>query len=125
MARLLILAGAEVNTTGCSKNYTPLHEAARGGYHEIVKLLLEYEAKCDALCDRKLTPLAPLHLTCRKGLFEIAQLLLEGGANVHSVGTSRYTPLHEAARAGHLLLVELLLKHMANVDAECSHGHTP
>ena len=46
-ARVLLKAGANANNTNYCLNETPLYEAAKRGFVELVKLLLEYGAKPD------------------------------------------------------------------------------
>lgn len=54
------------------------------------------------------------------------QVLLAMRANVEDRGTKGdCTPLMEAASAGHVDIVKLLLAHGADVNAESSSGHTP
>lgn len=46
-------------------------------------------------------------------------------AQVEDKGQKDCTPLMEAASAGHLEIVKLLLSHNADVNAHCATGNTP
>lgn len=67
-----------------------------------------------------------LSLACSAGYFELAQVLLAMSAQVEDRGQKNdCTPLMEAASAGHVDIIELLLKHGADVNAQSSTGNTP
>ncbi|KAF5307348.1 hypothetical protein FQR65_LT07065 [Abscondita terminalis] len=67
-----------------------------------------------------------LSLACSAGYFELAQVLLAMHANVEDRGIKgECTPLMEAASAGHLDIVRLLVAHGADVNAQSSSGNTP
>lgn len=64
-----------------------------------------------------------LSLACSGGYFELAQVLLKINANVEDRGSKRdCTPLMEAASAGHVDIVKLLLEYEADVNAQSSAG---
>lgn len=64
-----------------------------------------------------------LSLACSGGYFELAQVLLKINANVEDRGSKRdCTPLMEAASAGHVDIVKLLLEYDADVNAQSSAG---
>uniref|UniRef100_A0A336L5G5 CSON003381 protein n=1 Tax=Culicoides sonorensis TaxID=179676 RepID=A0A336L5G5_CULSO len=67
-----------------------------------------------------------LSLACSAGYYELAQVLLAMSAQVEDRGQKNdCTPLMEAASAGHIDIIELLLKHGADVNAQSSTGNTP
>lgn len=67
-----------------------------------------------------------LSLACSAGYYELAQVLLAMSAKVEDRGQKNdCTPLMEAASAGHIEIIELLLKHGADVNAQSSTGNTP
>ncbi|GAB6028256.1 hypothetical protein CHUAL_002439 [Chamberlinius hualienensis] len=67
-----------------------------------------------------------LSLACQAGYYELAQVLLAMRANVEDRGIKGdCTPLMEAANAGHLDIVKLLITHNADVNAQSSSGNTP
>lgn len=70
---------------------------------------------------------AALHLAALNGHCEVSALLLSesgGGARVDLRNNRRQTPLHLAVSQGHWSLVELLLKHKADVSSTDEEGDT-
>lgn len=64
-----------------------------------------------------------LSLASSAGYFELAQVLLAMHANVEDRGIKGdCTPLMEAASAGHVDIVRLLIAHGADVNAQSSSG---
>lgn len=67
-----------------------------------------------------------LSLACSAGYYELAQVLLAMSAQVEDRGQKNdCTPLMEAASAGHVDIIKLLLSHNADVNAQSSTGNTP
>lgn len=67
-----------------------------------------------------------LSLACSAGYYELAQVLLAMSAQVEDRGQKNdCTPLMEAASAGHIEIIELLIRHGADVNAQSSTGNTP
>jgi ankyrin repeat protein len=55
--KLLIAAGANINSKESGRGLTPLHEAARWGWNDVVKYLVEQGADLSAKDNRGMTPL--------------------------------------------------------------------
>lgn len=67
-----------------------------------------------------------LSLACSAGYYELAQVLLAMSAQVEDRGQKNdCTPLMEAASAGHVDIIRLLISHGADVNAQSSTGNTP
>lgn len=67
-----------------------------------------------------------LSMACSAGYYELAQVLLAmQAAQVEDKGQKDCTPLMEAASAGHVEIVKLLISHNADVNAHCATGNTP
>ena len=75
---------------------TPLMMAVESENVQLVALLLEHDAKVNAVTPG--TCLTALHLSCRKGNLEITKLLVKHGANIFAKtsGTSGLAPLEYA-----------------------------
>ena len=77
VVRALVEAGADVNSCGGVTRATALHMAARRGYVEIARALLDCGATIDVRDSKDCTPLQRA-INCRKNA--VVQLLLERGA---------------------------------------------
>ncbi len=105
----LIQRGAELEGR-TALGMTALHYAAREGHHSTVELLLQHKA------DPNATDAEELHF-----LAKIARALLL----TNEQRKKGVTALHEAAENGHHSIVELLLQHKANPNANDVEGYTP
>ncbi|UKZ79073.1 hypothetical protein TrVFT333_006824 [Trichoderma virens FT-333] len=102
---------------------TPLHEAARNGKADVVKLLLGQGANIEAKNNDGNTP---LHDAARNGKADVTKLLLARGANIEAKNNDiGDTPLHLAAWNGKADMVKFLLDHRANIEAKDNSGNTP
>jgi hypothetical protein len=86
VVRALVRAGADVNAHGGVTRATALHMAARRGYVDIARTLLDCGAAIDARDSKGDTPLHRA-IKCRRD--RISQLLMERGATATAIGTSR------------------------------------
>lgn len=105
---------------------TALHNAAKYGNLQMVKLLLEAGAKKDAP-DTGVQGRTPLHCAAENGHLDVVRLLVEAGANMDQPMTEGgSTPLHWAAENGHLDVARLLVEAGANKDQPMTEdGSTP
>jgi len=106
------------------KGITALEWAARKGYTEVVKALLDNKANTNVNRHNGVTP---LYIAVQEGHTDVVKQLLHGKADVNaSCRTANATPLHMAAWKGHREIAKLLLHHKANVNAStCTDGATP
>ena len=86
---------------------TPLHNAAGGGFENIVRLLLAREALVEVGNDYGETPLRMAQYSNHPG---VIAFLCSAGAEVNIVMPFGDTPLHNAARKGQRPVVALLLE---------------
>jgi truncated hemoglobin YjbI len=86
VVRALVRAGADVNAQGGVTRATALHMAARRGYVEIARTLLDCGAAIDARDSKGDTPLQRA-IKCRRD--RVLQLLVERGATATVPRTSR------------------------------------
>ncbi|XP_019854452.1 PREDICTED: ankyrin repeat domain-containing protein 17-like isoform X2 [Amphimedon queenslandica] len=144
----LLKMGAKVNATD-EQNRVPLCIACEQGHTEVVKLLLEHKAKVNVTDNNGNTP---LDLACVKGHTEIVKLLLKHGIDnakntydencivlrmagaggqlegvniINHTNRENGTPLQIVCIKGYTEIVELLLKHGADVNVTDKDDRTP
>ncbi|MBS0288270.1 MAG: ankyrin repeat domain-containing protein [Proteobacteria bacterium] len=71
---------------------------------------------------QNITGISALHLACAFGLKEVVVALLAKDHNVHRCNSLGWTPMHEAAKAGHLDIVQLLHHKGANISVKTDKG---
>ena len=98
-----------------------IHQAAKDGNTEAIKLDLADGTDVNAKDDNGITP---LHNVAEEGHKEIAELFIAAGADVNAKNNLGGTPLHEAAASGHKEIVEVLVAKGADVNANIG-GWTP
>ena len=111
-AEYLVKAGAPINAQSHNGlKAAPIHSAAAGGNHKIVKMLLELGADPNI---REQGGYTPLHAAAQNGDEEMIRILLYGGADLTIKSGNGKTPLDLAMEAGHekatLLLGEGITK---------------
>lgn len=94
--------------------------AVERGHTAVVEELLQAYEKYTSESDETY----PFHSAVREGHKDIVQLFLDSKWDLNSRNNNQETPLHVAAYSS-LLIVELLLKAGANVDAIDEDGETP
>ena len=114
VVKLLLERGTDV--LACDDvERSSLHLASANGHLEVAKVILQYKP----LFNRHKSDSSPSHpLTVNDDFRMSAELL----AKRESYGR---TPLHEAARYGHAEIVEFLVAHGADVNAQDEAGDTP
>ena len=79
---------------GCPCGFSPLHLAAKYGYHSVAYLLLKYGADPNmGDCNGS----TPLHIALCHGMSAIISLLVDNGADIDAKSLNGSTPLHSAA----------------------------
>ncbi|CAB1120382.1 unnamed protein product [Ectocarpus sp. CCAP 1310/34] len=101
---------------------TPLHWAAMTGRVDFALLLLESDAKLDAVDREQRTPLLS---SSAFGATNSVRLLLEWGADCCKPSKGGLTPLHAAAAGGHAEAIKLLIDCGASVHARTDMGCNP
>jgi ankyrin repeat protein len=129
IAKFLIENGADIDLQ--AKNGTSPLMAAAGSSEEIVKLLIEKGADVNAKNERGTTAFTAsiTGILSERVTTAVPKLLLEKGANVDEAPqkgrAEGYTVLMMAARNQHPDLVQFLIDHGANINAEAKDGSTP
>ncbi|MHB9148191.1 MAG: ankyrin repeat domain-containing protein [Candidatus Amoebophilus sp.] len=126
VAKILIRASSDVNSTDDSSGYTPLHLAAYIGYVRPVKLLLEHGAEVNSRNNEY--GITPLHSAARYGHLKVVKLLVDQGADINAKNVYDNTSLHYAAALDNLdnfQVAKLLIEKGADPYARNQEGKTP
>jgi len=118
LAAVLLESGANPGAETRIGRHTPLHVAAQGGHHLVVRALLQNKAGKAGVNTTTTTGAAPLHFAAASGSRETVTILLDSGADVN-VREPQWgqTPLMFAAAAGRADVVGVLLARGADVRA--------
>ena len=113
LAQVLVAAGANPAAVTRVGRYTPLHVAAKGGHHLVVRTLLDVKAAGARAADvaaTTTTGAVALHFAAASGSRETIALLLDHGADIN-VREPQWgqTPLMFAAGSGRTEAVAVLL----------------
>lgn len=114
MIKLLLAAGASVKAASVT-GVTPLAVAARRAPVGAIAPLLAAGADIDAADDRGFTPI--MAACVRREQSDVVAALIRAGADVNHQSVAQGTALHQAAAAGALRSIELLLDAQANPNA--------
>ena len=105
------------------RGWTELHEAAKRGHLDAVRLLLEHGADPNAREPGDNT--TPLHWAAAHGHVDVVRGLLDAGADVHGVGDVKHLarnsihlspPTRTRGRAGH--------RHSRSLGRAARYGHS-
>ncbi|XP_033231273.1 ankyrin-1-like [Belonocnema kinseyi] len=114
IVELLLKCGAkvnlEINIDSDEILCTPILAAARGGHERIVEMLLHYGANIK-------TKVLPSHVSFTKNIECIFSSEEKSESKTFLESTIGYTPLHFAAQVGNTKIVEMLLRHGADVNS--------
>ncbi|ROI69406.1 Ankyrin-3 [Anabarilius grahami] len=103
--------------------WSPLLLAAEQGHTEVVRVLLQNDARVDVFDEEGK---AAIHLAAEQGHQDIVDILLSHKAFVNAKTKLGLTPLHLSAQSGSAQLVRLLVEtHQASVDALSLRKQTP
>jgi ankyrin repeat protein len=106
IARYLVLKGADVNIASNNGFHVyPIHSAVASNQTEILRMLLDNNAKVNVLQKSGVTP---LHSAAQNGNLEILITLLEHGADVNIRMEGGKLPADLANEKGHTEIAEIL-----------------
>ena len=108
LSEFLLSHGANPNRRG-PKGKTPLHIASEKNFLSLCEVLLKNKADVNARDEERHTPLHFAKLAA-------AKLLLDNNADVEARDNQHFTALVDAAHAGDLEMVKLLLAHGAQIN---------
>nr|XP_047126785.1 serine/threonine-protein phosphatase 6 regulatory ankyrin repeat subunit A-like [Hydra vulgaris] len=99
-----------------SDGWTPLLVACYYGYHNILRILLDNDARVDLFDENGK---AALHVACENGHILCVNLIMEKRAYVNAKTKLGMTPVSLAASNNHCQLIEILVnKYMASYDIQ-------
>ncbi|XP_006814632.1 uncharacterized protein LOC102808257, partial [Saccoglossus kowalevskii] len=108
-----------IGKSNCDVNYknetrfdaTPLHQAAKKGHVELVKLLMKHKADIEVKTKNGWTP---LHYAAEEGFGEIVELFIKTIKDINCTTKGGSTPLFLAAKYGHTETMKILTDAGAN-----------
>jgi ankyrin repeat protein len=119
LIKILIRYGADVNYSNNEYKLTPLRNAARNGYLEVVRFLVEKGAIIDARAADNATALIA---SCGRGHIECVRFLIQNGANINVKDKDGDTPLINACANGRFEVVKLLMEKGADKNITDNKG---
>ncbi|OXU16507.1 hypothetical protein TSAR_009114 [Trichomalopsis sarcophagae] len=111
ITKVLLLASS-VSNDDFKNRCIALELAFQKKNEKMVRVILEHGLDPNS----KMSDKTPLHLACSCEWEGIVILLLERGADVRQVTSDNVSPLHIALEQGSVRIVELLIKHNADVN---------
>lgn len=101
------------------QNMCPIHIAARFGYKEIVKALIENGADINI---KGYFGYTALHEACRKNNIDIVNILIKNGTDLNiKSGRHGFMPLYLACENNYEEIIDILIKSGANLGLEPNH----
>ena len=123
MAELLIQKGADLEQGECVADITPLTVSVSLNHPEVCKVLLKHGANPNGLTKVKKSA---LYLAAQEGYVGIAEQLIQKGADLEQKEVNHgLNALLVGVSMIRVPVVELLLRHGANVNCVANNGHTP
>ena len=95
---------------------TSLHYSCMGGYVDIVRILLENGANINQKTNRNTAQVNALMGACQAGKVEVVKMLLQYSILLDDTDVNGNTALKYASHAGHVAVVEELLKAAMNIN---------
>jgi ankyrin repeat protein len=126
LLEILVDSGVNMNVVDPEYGTTPLHVAAKGGSHRLLRHFIATGADVNSTNKQKQTPLHMLKNQMNPGdALLSATVLLAAKADVNALDEDGNTPLHAVARAGLHDCVSLLIEAGAMIEARNGDNQTP
>ncbi len=113
LVKAMLEAGADPNAVGYPIDVSPVIIAARSGYAQSLRLLLQHGGKPNQTAKDHISALSVATMSHNT---ECLSLLLDAGADINVQNSVGGTPLFSACVVDNLPAVQLLLQHHANVN---------
>uniref|UniRef100_A0A7S4KPP2 Uncharacterized protein n=2 Tax=Guillardia theta TaxID=55529 RepID=A0A7S4KPP2_GUITH len=127
--KLLLEAGAQINSYDKVNGCSPLHDACYGGDLKCVKALVEAKAVVDMPTNPEKSErnkgAVALHYAAQENKADVVLFLLKNGAKVNLQDCKGCTALHYAAYNGAVDAAKILLRYKACTDTKMNQGYTP
>ncbi|EON61162.1 hypothetical protein W97_00374 [Coniosporium apollinis CBS 100218] len=125
IVKLLVEAGVDINYRD-EQGETALHVAARYGYEQCAKILLEGSSsqKADIDVPENTFGWTPLFIAAVDGHLSIVELMIEAHADLDRADFEGWTAKEHAALRGHLDIAALLAKHTSVPDSPATEVST-
>ncbi|KAJ5608079.1 hypothetical protein N7537_004698 [Penicillium hordei] len=120
VAQMLLQWEPELMAT--REEWIPLFAASKGGFLDIVQLLIQKGADVGASDTFRETP---LYIACENGHIEVVRLLLDKGADVHHRNQFGWTPVNTACDEGFSDIALLLVERGADINVPNESDETP
>ena len=115
MTKMLVYAGANIDSATRIGHYTPLHVASRGGFASVAEALIEAGASVNLMTTN--SGVSALHLAAASGSTDTVAVLLDHDADVDARESAwGQTPLIFAAAYNRVGALRLLLEYGADPD---------
>lgn len=111
----LLMSGADINAVITSSGWTPLHTAARSGWFDTTKVLVEQGINLNTIDKRGMTALHYAAFSGNREAEKVAVFLLKNGAEFNTAAIDKSTPLLAAVQTGKDEAVELFLEKGADI----------
>ncbi|CAJ1060527.1 cyclin-dependent kinase 4 inhibitor C-like [Xyrichtys novacula] len=111
LVETLLEAGADPNVRDPVLNLTVTHDAARDGFRDTVRVLLDHDADPDLTDERGNLP---LHLAAREGHLQVVQLLIQHTTDPRAVNGQGYSAGELALHHGKIDIFNFIQEYLSS-----------
>ena len=111
-----------LSSSTLTKQYSPLHIAARNGYFDLCQRIMEKTGNSNP---RRRDGFTALHTAAQEDHLKVCELIVEKSADKNPETHNRFTPLHYAGRSGHFEVCRLIFQNIVAKNPAANNGITP